>query len=91
MVAEEAGTYVLVFDNSFSKLTSKRVTFYVDVKPDVSEVESKPELSGWMLKKKKQKGIKRAWSKRWFTISKGILQYFKSPNRYFFNFEMDNL
>ena len=59
MVVEEAGTYVLVFDNSFSKLTSKRVTFYVDVKADDAEVDSKPDLTGWMLKKKKQKGIKR--------------------------------
>lgn len=58
-MVEEAGTYVLVFDNSLSKLTPKRVTFYVDVKADDAEVDSKPDLTGWMLKKKKQKGIKR--------------------------------
>jgi len=60
-VAEEAGTYVLVFDNSYSKLTPKKVTFWAEVKNE-SEVEEKPDLTGWMLKKKKQAGIKRGSS-----------------------------
>lgn len=55
---EEAGTYVLVFDNSFSKLTPKKVTFSAEVRNE-TDVEEKPELTGWMLKKKKQAGIKR--------------------------------
>lgn len=31
-MVEQAGTYVLVFDNSFSRLMSKRLTFWADVK-----------------------------------------------------------
>jgi hypothetical protein len=28
----QAGTYVLIFDNSYSRLTSKRLTFWTDLK-----------------------------------------------------------
>lgn len=78
---EAAGTYVLIFDNSFSKLTSKRVTFYADVK-DEQQVEPPPELSGWLLKHKKTRGLQRAYSRRWFTLQQGQLSYFKNPNSY---------
>ena len=29
---EQVGTYVLIFDNSFSRLMSKRLTFWTDIK-----------------------------------------------------------
>ncbi|RIB00397.1 hypothetical protein C2G38_2234426 [Gigaspora rosea] len=53
--AIEEGTYCLCFDNSFSRNTSKSLTFFVALKDDIEEVQNEPEISGWLLKKKRKK------------------------------------
>ncbi|KAF9974873.1 hypothetical protein BGZ73_001648 [Actinomortierella ambigua] len=77
---DKVGTYVLVFDNTFSINTSKRLTFFVameeqDVK---AEPESNVDIAGWLLKKKRKK--MQGWAKRWFQIDNGVLSYSKDPN-----------
>lgn len=78
---DKPGTYVLIFDNTYSKLTSKRVTYFADVKDD-KQVEPAPEISGWLLKRKKVRGLQPAYSRRWCTLLNGQLSYFKNPNSY---------
>ncbi|GAN11187.1 oxysterol-binding protein-related protein 3 isoform X4 [Mucor ambiguus] len=78
-VVDEPGNYVLVFDNTFSRNTPKKLTYSValgnpeDVKVHVNEV------SGWLLKKKRKR--MQGWAKRWFTLSPtGVLSYSTSQN-----------
>ncbi|KAK4520906.1 uncharacterized protein ATC70_006789 [Mucor velutinosus] len=78
-VVDEPGNYVLVFDNTFSRNTPKKLTYSValgnpeDVKVPVNE------MSGWLLKKKRKR--MQGWAKRWFTLSPtGVLSYSTSQN-----------
>ncbi|KAF9414542.1 Oxysterol-binding protein- protein 3 [Podila epigama] len=77
---KEEGSYVLVFDNSFSINTSKRLTFFVALEERGSTPVAQPtaELSGWLLKKKRKR--MQGWAKRWFQIDNGILSYSKFQN-----------
>ncbi|KAJ1722146.1 Oxysterol-binding protein 3 [Coemansia erecta] len=68
----EAGSYVLYFDNSFSKNTSKRVSFCVAVKEEARE-EPRVDFSGWLLKKKRKR--MQGWARRWFAIQDAWLVY----------------
>ena len=82
-----SGTYVLVFDNSFSINTSKHLIFTVDIisnthalRPIASSAESLPGVigqvvfAGWLLKKKRRKI--QGWSRRWFSLeARGMLVY----------------
>lgn len=75
------GTYVLLFDNTFSVNTSKKLNFSVAIKdPDISVVSKKTEYEGWIYKKGNRK--RQGYSKRWLKVdSNGYLQYFKSSHR----------
>lgn len=76
---KEAGSYVIVFDNSFSIHTSKRLTFFVALEERGPKVAPQPsEMSGWLLKKKRKR--MQGWAKRWFKIDNGILSYYKTPD-----------
>nr|CAG8548579.1 1402_t:CDS:2 [Entrophospora candida] len=77
---QDEGIYCLVFDNSFSRNTSKSLTFYVAVKEGSDDDQDKPlpETSGWMLKKKRKKI--QGWAKRWVQIDNGILSYYQFPD-----------
>ncbi|KAJ2118266.1 Oxysterol-binding protein 3 [Coemansia sp. RSA 922] len=72
--AVDPGAYVLYFDNSFSKNTSKRLSFCVAVK-EAKEGNSKPPvlMSGWLLKKKRKR--MQGWANRWFSIQGHWLLY----------------
>jgi hypothetical protein len=78
------GTYILWFDNSFSINTSKRVTFYVTATSDDFRdpaVPKPPQVSGWLLKKKRKK--MQGWARRWFQLDQDhILSYYSEPNSY---------
>ncbi|KAI9141963.1 hypothetical protein BKA69DRAFT_353020 [Paraphysoderma sedebokerense] len=66
-------------DNSFSMNTSKKLTFFVALKDGEPVThEHKPELSGYMLKKKRKK--MQGWARRWFVIDRGQLSYYVVPN-----------
>jgi oxysterol-binding protein-related protein 3/6/7 len=81
------GTYVLVFDNSFSINTSKHLIFTIDIisnnhalRPLSNSAESLPGavshvvFAGWLLKKKRRKI--QGWSRRWFSLeARGMLIY----------------
>ncbi|GJJ77937.1 oxysterol-binding protein-related protein 3/6/7 [Entomortierella parvispora] len=77
---KEEGSYVLVFDNSFSIHTSKRLTFFVALEERSTKPISSPtsEMSGWLLKKKRKR--MQGWARRWFQIDNGILSYYKTPD-----------
>ncbi|KAF9356900.1 hypothetical protein BGX26_004575 [Mortierella sp. AD094] len=79
-VIKEQGSYVLVFDNSFSINTSKRLTFFVALEERGGKPSPQPssEMSGWLLKKKRKR--MQGWAKRWFQIDNGILSYYKDPD-----------
>ncbi|KAJ1948245.1 Oxysterol-binding protein 3, partial [Linderina pennispora] len=67
--AAEPGTYILYFDNSFSKNTSKRLSMCVAVKEKAAEAtEDVPAVvqSGWLLKKKRKR--MQGWANRWFSL-----------------------
>ncbi|CAG8646931.1 20195_t:CDS:2, partial [Cetraspora pellucida] len=76
----EEGIYCLCFDNSFSRTTSKSLSFSVTLKDDLDndQEESKPDISGWLLKKKKKK--MQGWAKRWIQIDNGWLSYYQHPD-----------
>ncbi|KAJ2220138.1 Oxysterol-binding protein 3 [Coemansia sp. RSA 520] len=72
----EPGAYVLYFDNSFSKNTSKRVSFCVAVKeirPRNSISRPPVVMSGWLLKKKRKR--MQGWASRWISIQGQWLLY----------------
>ncbi|KAF9321643.1 hypothetical protein BG003_000526 [Podila horticola] len=78
-LAKEEGSYVLVFDNTFSINTSKRLTYFVALEERGQKVAAPAaELSGWLLKKKRKR--MQGWAKRWFQIENGVLSYHKDPN-----------
>ncbi|KAG9068575.1 Oxysterol-binding protein- protein 3 [Linnemannia hyalina] len=74
---QEEGSYVLVFDNTFSINTSKRLTFFVALEERGPTPVAQPtsEMTGWLLKKKRKR--MQGWAKRWFQIDNGILSYSK--------------
>ncbi|KAL7754062.1 Oxysterol-binding protein 3 [Sorochytrium milnesiophthora] len=75
---DQDGTYVLYFDNSFSRNTSKKLTFFVAIKDGTAQEEKhEPELTGYLLKKKRKK--MQGWAKRYFVCDRGQLSYFKFP------------
>ncbi|CAG8484674.1 3190_t:CDS:2 [Paraglomus occultum] len=79
-LVHEDGMYCLCFDNSFSRKTSKLLTFFVALRDEGSQDEvktSKSDISGWMLKKKRKK--MQGWAKRWVRIEDGILSYYQHP------------
>ncbi|KAI9471201.1 Oxysterol-binding protein 3 [Coemansia sp. RSA 989] len=71
--AVEPGTYVLYFDNSFSKNTSKRVSFCVAVKEIRQSVRPPVAMSGWLLKKKRKR--MQGWAQRWISLQGHWLVY----------------
>ncbi|KAF9911109.1 Oxysterol-binding protein- protein 3 [Linnemannia zychae] len=77
---QEEGSYVLVFDNTFSINTSKRLTFFVALEERGPTPVAQPasEMTGWLLKKKRKR--MQGWAKRWFQIDNGILSYSKSQH-----------
>ncbi|KAF9922693.1 hypothetical protein FBU30_007207 [Linnemannia zychae] len=77
---KDPGSYVVVFDNSFSIHTSKRLTFFVAIEERSAKptTQPSPEMSGWLLKKKRKR--MQGWAKRWFKIDNGILSYYKTPD-----------
>jgi hypothetical protein len=84
-----SGTYVLLFDNSFSINTAKQLTLCVSVRRAGSGQESAPSSlsnqvpativhGGWMLKRKRLR--MQGFSKRWFKLdSTGLLTYHDDP------------
>ena len=75
------GTYVLVFDNSFSVKTPKKLFFFVGLR-DVEQKLSihRKDYEGWLLKKGNRS--MQGFSRRWIEVhSSGVLSYFKSPGR----------
>ncbi|KAJ3274775.1 hypothetical protein HDV01_001978 [Terramyces sp. JEL0728] len=82
-LVQEPGTFVLVFDNSFSVKTSKKLFFFVgirDVEPkDTSLLNiNQKEGEGWLLKKGKRS--MQGYNRRWVEVhSTGFLTYYKSP------------
>lgn len=81
-LVQEPGTFVLVFDNSFSVKTSKKLFFFVgirDVEPkDTSLNINQKEGEGWLLKKGKRS--MQGYNRRWVEVhSTGFLTYYKSP------------
>ncbi|KAG2190375.1 hypothetical protein INT46_002356 [Mucor plumbeus] len=78
-VVEEPGNYVLVFDNTFSRNTPKKLTYSVALGNPEDVKVSENEVSGWLLKKKRKR--MQGWAKRWFTLSPtGVLSYSTSQN-----------
>ncbi|KAJ3163796.1 Oxysterol-binding protein- protein 3 [Geranomyces variabilis] len=79
---EEPGSYVLLWDNSFSVNTSKKLFFTValkDVAP--SQVPTRNEFEDWMLKKGDKK--LQGFQKRWVTVdSHGVFSYYKNPGSF---------
>ncbi|KAF9155877.1 hypothetical protein BG015_008239 [Linnemannia schmuckeri] len=77
---QEEGSYVLVFDNTFSIHTSKRLTFFVALEERGPTPVAQPasEMTGWLLKKKRKR--MQGWAKRWFQIDNGILSYSKTQH-----------
>lgn len=82
------GTYVLLFDNSFSIGTSKHLFYQAYLSTDiVPSPSATPQLlssgqigsicaAGWLSKRRS--GVVRSWSRRWFQLdSLGVLSYFE--------------
>ncbi|CAG8780833.1 12283_t:CDS:2, partial [Cetraspora pellucida] len=42
------------------------------------EDQNEPEISGWLLKKKRKK--MQGWAKRWVQIDNGVLSYYQHPH-----------
>jgi hypothetical protein len=81
-----AGTYVLVFDNTFSINTPKQLTLCVSVRrhgaSDFNTSSATPTASilhgGWLLKRKRLR--MQGFAKRWFKLdSTGLLTYHDDP------------
>ena len=82
------GTYVLLFDNSFSLGTSKHLFYQAYLSTDlVPSPSATPQLlssgqigslcaAGWISKRRS--GVMRSWARRWFQMdSLGVLSYFE--------------
>lgn len=82
-----AGTYVLLFDNTFSFGTSKHLFYNAYLSPDaLPSPSATPQLlsnsqfesicaAGWLSKR--GTGVMKAWSRRWFQLdSSGVLSYY---------------
>lgn len=82
------GTFVLLFDNSFSIGTSKHLFYHAYLSTDiVPSPSATPQLlssgqigslcaAGWISKRRS--GMVRSWSRRWFQLdSLGVLSYFE--------------
>ena len=65
--------------SSFSRSTSKKVTFWVKVVDGIEDVVKsiEPSMEGWLYKKKRRKN--QGYAKRWVTLSGGILSYYLTP------------
>ncbi|KAI8394249.1 Oxysterol-binding protein-domain-containing protein [Radiomyces spectabilis] len=78
----EPGNYVLLFDNTYSKNTSKILSFTVTSDETIREAFKPGEpcdVSGWLLKKRRKR--MQGWAKRWFELSpSGVLSYSMRPN-----------
>ncbi|KAI8973860.1 Oxysterol-binding protein-domain-containing protein [Pilobolus umbonatus] len=74
-VAKETGNYVFIFDNKFSRNTSKLLSFTVTSNEPVDDIlSSDKDMCGWLLKKKRKR--LQGWARRWFELSStGILTY----------------
>ncbi len=83
-----SGTYVLLFDNSFSFGTSKHLFYHAYLSTDiVPSPSATPQLlssgqvgslcaAGWISKRRS--GVVRSWSRRWFQLdSLGVFTYFE--------------
>lgn len=81
------GTFVLLFDNTFSIGTSKHLFYHAYISPDaIYSPSATPPLlgngqlesicaAGWLSKR--GTGVMRGWSRRWFQLdSSGVLSYF---------------
>ncbi len=70
---------VLVFDNTFSMKTSKKLYFFValrDMEP--REIVNRKEIEGWLLKKGKR--TMQGYQRRWVEVySSGVLTYYRAP------------
>lgn len=79
-IINSRGYYYLIFDNSFSLKTSKKLLFSVNLGSQpliVQQVSEKDVMAGWMLKKGNL--AMQGYQKRWVTIeSNGVLNYYKS-------------
>ncbi len=82
-----AGTFVLLFDNTFSIGTSKHLFYHAYISPDAiaspsatSQLLSSSQIesicaAGWLSKR--GSGMMKGWSRRWFQLdSSGVLSYF---------------
>jgi hypothetical protein len=78
----KAGTYVLVFDNTFSVNTSKKLNFFVAIRDvDRKDIIDRMIIAGWLLKKGNLSV--QGFSRRWVEVhSSGVLTYFKAPGRF---------
>ncbi|KAI8636810.1 Oxysterol-binding protein-domain-containing protein [Parasitella parasitica] len=74
-LVEEPGNYVLIFDNMFSRNTSKSLTFTVTSDEPIDEgLDLDNNMRGWLLKKRRKR--MQGWAKRWFELSStGVLSY----------------
>ncbi|KAI0232124.1 Oxysterol-binding protein 3 [Massospora cicadina] len=76
---DEPGTYILYFDNSHARSTSKRLTFFISTFKDADRATPvRPAISGWVLKKKRKR--MQGWAKRWCSVKDGTLSYAKDEN-----------
>ncbi|KAJ3328059.1 hypothetical protein HDU76_010657 [Blyttiomyces sp. JEL0837] len=74
----EPGVYVLLFDNTFSLNTSKKLFFFVTLKEADPANSVKGDIEGWILKKGNRK--MQGYARRWMKIdSDGYLSYAKQP------------
>lgn len=76
---QQPGTFALVFDNTFSVKTSKKLFFFVGLKEiDATLDVNRHALQGWMMKKGNR--AMQGWQKRWVELgSNGVLSYFRNP------------
>ncbi|RCI06313.1 hypothetical protein CU098_013297 [Rhizopus stolonifer] len=74
-LAQHPGNYVLIFDNMFSRNTSKLLSFAVTSDEPIDEgLDIDSDMSGWLLKKRRKR--MQGWAKRWFELSStGVLSY----------------
>ncbi|KAI8380170.1 Oxysterol-binding protein-domain-containing protein [Blakeslea trispora] len=74
-LAKSSGSYILLFDNTFSRTTPKSLFFMVTTDEPLDEDSSDDvDISGWLLKKRRKR--MQGWAKRWFELSSaGVLSY----------------